>query len=257
MANEVLGSFIFNVLIEGSKACFTAQELRTERFSYAIPTPAALIGILEAVYWHPPIEYDIKKIAVCNTPKYHNIRKNEVKQKASASKLYQEMNGLGDAKIYTSECRTQRNTRYLSNVKYVVQVKATIRNIRCDRDIADGVDIFEKQKAIILERFKKQMYYRQPFLGLSEYNDAEVSWVPDFEQTAEKHISEEMKNSIFDYGIMRYKMNYHSTDTNVDDSYRSKVIDTLYFHPIVKGGIVNVDECVRKDGIACGKFQCN
>lgn len=208
MENEILGSFIFNVLIEGSKACFTKPECKTDRDSYPIPTPSALVGVLEAVYWHPPVEYKIKKIAVCNQPRFQNIRKNEIKVKGSADKIKQEMNGTGDAKIYAAENRTQRNTRFLVDVKYVVQVEAIIRNIQCERDIELGINVFEKQKAEILNRFKKQIYRRQPFLGMSEYNDTEITWVPDFEKAAEENISDEVKCGTTDYGWMLYLIQY-------------------------------------------------
>lgn len=74
------------------------------------------------------------------------------------------MNGTGDAKIYAAENRTQRNTRFLVDVKYVVQVEAIIRNIQCERDIELGINVFEKQKAEILNRFKNRFIEDSRFL---------------------------------------------------------------------------------------------
>ena len=241
MENEILGSFIFNLLMEGSKACFTKPECKTDRDSYPIPTPSALVGVLEAVYWHPPVEYKIKKIAVCNQPRFQNIRKNEIKVKGSADKIKQEMNGTGDAKIYAAENQTQRNTRFLVDVKYVVQVEAIIRNTQCERDIELGINVFEKQKAEILNRFKKQIYRRQPFLGMSEYNDTEITWVPDFEKAAEENISDEVKCGTTDYGWMLYLIQYPNK-TKKGINYKSGDVYPLFYHPILKHGIVNVDE---------------
>lgn len=70
----------FNVMAEAELACFTAQEFKTDRFSYPIPTPGALEGMLKQIFWKPPIEYRIKKIAACRKPKYRNIKRNEIKR---------------------------------------------------------------------------------------------------------------------------------------------------------------------------------
>lgn len=104
--------FTFNVMAEADMACFTAQEFKTDRFSYPVPTPGALEGMLKQIFWKPPIEYRVRKIAVCRKPKYRNIKRNEVKEKAKYGNI--------TTGISTHDTRTQRNTCYLMNPKYII-----------------------------------------------------------------------------------------------------------------------------------------
>ena len=48
----------------GDYACYTRPELKTERYTYDIITPGAAVGILEAIFWHPGLHYQIDKIYV-------------------------------------------------------------------------------------------------------------------------------------------------------------------------------------------------
>jgi CRISPR-associated protein Cas5d len=100
----------FSVEISGEYACFSRPELKVERVSYDVITPSAARGILEAVFWKPAIRYVIDEIRVCNAIKFENIRRNEVKCKASMSKGF----------ICASENRTLRASMVLKDVKYVV-----------------------------------------------------------------------------------------------------------------------------------------
>ena len=47
-----------------SRPELSRPELRAERFSYEVPTPSALEGILKCIYWKPEMQYNIKKIYV-------------------------------------------------------------------------------------------------------------------------------------------------------------------------------------------------
>ena len=53
-----------SMLIEvwGSYGCFTRPEMKTERVSYAMPTPSAARGLVEAIYWHPGLRYTVDRI---------------------------------------------------------------------------------------------------------------------------------------------------------------------------------------------------
>ena len=73
----------YNVMTEAELACFTALEDNTDRVSYPFPSPGAWEGMLIQIFWKPPIEYRIKKIAVCRKPKYRNIKRNEINDKAN------------------------------------------------------------------------------------------------------------------------------------------------------------------------------
>ena len=41
----------------GDYACWSRPELKTERYSYDVPTPSGARGMLESVYWHPGLRW--------------------------------------------------------------------------------------------------------------------------------------------------------------------------------------------------------
>ncbi|HAY22663.1 MAG TPA: type I-C CRISPR-associated protein Cas5, partial [Desulfobacterales bacterium] len=43
------------VKVWGNWACFTRPEMKVERVSYPVMTPAAARGVLEAIFWKPEI----------------------------------------------------------------------------------------------------------------------------------------------------------------------------------------------------------
>ena len=99
----------FKIIVEGDYALYTRPELKVERVSYDVPPPGALEGLIKSVYWKPAIRYVIDKIIVFNPIKFVNVRRNELKDKISLSKVKSQMKGKGaDPCIYTSEERTQR-----------------------------------------------------------------------------------------------------------------------------------------------------
>ncbi len=69
----------------GDYACFTRPELKTERYSYDVMTPGAAVGILEAIFWHPGLHYEIDRIHVINPIQFTSVRRNEVKSKIGCS----------------------------------------------------------------------------------------------------------------------------------------------------------------------------
>lgn len=77
----------------GDYACWSRPELKTERYSYDVPTPSGARGMLESVYWHPGLRWHIDKVYVMNPIRFTNLRRNEVKSKILASAILSEANG--------------------------------------------------------------------------------------------------------------------------------------------------------------------
>ena len=50
----------------GKYALFTRPELKVERVSYDVTTPSAARGIVESIYYHPGLQWHIKRIYVMN-----------------------------------------------------------------------------------------------------------------------------------------------------------------------------------------------
>ena len=71
----------------GDYALFSRPELKVERVSYDVPTPSAARGIVEAVYYHPGLQWHIDRIYVLNPIRFVSVRRNEVTSKISARNM--------------------------------------------------------------------------------------------------------------------------------------------------------------------------
>ena len=105
----------------GDYACFTRPELKTERYSYDVPTPSAARGMLESLYWHPGLTWIVDKIYVMNPIRFTNLRRNELKSKILASAILSEANGKSVSYIDRNADIQQRATTMLRDVHYVIE----------------------------------------------------------------------------------------------------------------------------------------
>ncbi|MDY3278622.1 MAG: CRISPR-associated protein Cas5, partial [Eubacteriales bacterium] len=57
-----------SILMEvwGPLASFNRPEMKTERVSYDVPTPSAARGMIESVYFHPGLRWQVDRIWVLN-----------------------------------------------------------------------------------------------------------------------------------------------------------------------------------------------
>lgn len=115
----------------GDLACFTRPEMKVERFSYPIITPSAARGIFDAIYWKRTqnFRWEISRVETLNAPSYIALRRNEVKDKISASKVAGWMKGDAEIEPLFADAtkdmtgsdqkgRTQRQTMALKNVRF-------------------------------------------------------------------------------------------------------------------------------------------
>ena len=123
-------SYGVKVEVWGDYALFTRPELSVERVSYDVISPSAARGILESLYWHPGMKYQVDRIHVLNPIRFTNVRRNEVKSKALASSFRAVMSNGGDLPaIYTSEDIQQRASMMLRDVRYVIEAHFDMTDI--------------------------------------------------------------------------------------------------------------------------------
>ncbi len=141
------------VVIKAKRAMFTRPELKAERYTYDVPTPSAIKGVLESIYWKPEIQYRINTITVLN-----EIRHQEVM-------TINQINGISSMKaVDRSAGAVPRSMTILVDVAYVVDFgiiltgKGTTPN-----------DVKEKHLAIFSKRLQKGQEYRTPYLGCREF----------------------------------------------------------------------------------------
>lgn len=153
-----------SVEVWGDYACFSRPEMKTERVSYDVITPSAARGLLEAIYWHPGLIWCIDRIRVCNSIRFTNIRRNEVKDTISARKVRTVMErGTGELYLATSESIQQRAAMILRDVRYVIDA-----HFEMTEDAAPG-DNPGKFQDIIKRRLAKGQFYHQPYFGTREF----------------------------------------------------------------------------------------
>lgn len=138
----------------GDYACFTRPEMKVERVSYDVMTPSSGRGILEAIHWKPAIRWVIDRIHVINPIRFDNIRRNEVKSKATKRR---------EIIASDSEERQQRAALVLRDVEYVIEAHFELTARRGEEDTP------EKHYNIFLRRARRGQCFHRPYFGCREF----------------------------------------------------------------------------------------
>jgi CRISPR-associated protein Cas5d len=211
-------SYGFRVDVRGDYALFSRPEMKVERVSYDCITPSAARGILEAVFWHPGMQYKIDRIYVLNPIKFDNIRRNEVKAKISAANVLKVANqGSGELYLATTENIQQRASMVLRDVHYVIDAHFVMT------EKANATDNTAKFHEMFQRRLKKGQCYHMPYLGCREF----PADVRPYEGT---EINTAYPNEEKDLGFMLYDMDY----ANPED------IRPMFFRAVLKNGVLDV-----------------
>ena len=204
----------------GEYACFTRPELKTERYSYDTITPGAAVGILEAIFWHPGLHYQIDRIHVLSPIRFASVRRNEVKSKIMASgiKAAIKKEDFGEIYLNTKTDIVQRAATVLKDVHYVIEAHFDIG------PEANGTDNAGKFQDILKRRARKGQCYHQPYFGCREFPARFREWkgdaIPCIEETR-------------DLGYMLLDMDY-SVPTD---------IRPMFFRAMLEKGVLHVGDC--------------
>lgn len=203
----------------GEYALFCRPEMKVERVSYDVPTPSAARGMIESVYYHPGLRWQVDRIHVLNPIAFTNIRRNEVAGKAQASTLLTAYNKGGPLPcIVRGEDTQQRAAMMLRDVHYVFEAHFTMT------DKANESDNPGKFQDIVKRRLAKGACYAQPYLGTRECTAYFRLWegeeIPAIDETR-------------DLGYMLYDMDY----TDPQD-----IVPTFFRAQMVKG-VIDLTDC--------------
>jgi CRISPR-associated protein Cas5d len=209
------------IRVWGDYALFNRPELKVERYSYDIITPSAARGIYDAIYYHPGIRWQIKRIFVQKPIRFTNVRRNEVTEKILASDLLSAANGSGKP-IYIdrAEAIAQRAATILRDVSYVIEANFVLIPEKMGQD-----DSADKYFAIFSNRLKAGKCFTQPYLGCREF-PAYFELFPDDREP--QTIGEDR-----DFGIMIFDMDY-SEEGNIKPTF---------FRAVMKNGVVDLRDC--------------
>ena len=210
------------VKVWGDYALFSRPELKVERYSYDVMTPSAARGILEAIYWHPGLRWNIDRIYVKNPICFTSVRRNEVKSKVSASNVLQVYNGA-DKPLYinTKNEIVQRASTILCDVCYVIEAHFEMT------EKANETDNPGKFKDIMMRRLRRGECYHMPYFGCREFPAHFCLCEEEEIHTAYDDVSER------DLGLMLYDMDYSNKDN----------IQAMFFRAVLKKGGLDLRNC--------------
>jgi len=144
----------FKLKVWGRNACFTRPEMKAERVSYDVMTPAAARGALEAIAWKPAILWHVTQIDVLKPIKWEAVRRNEVGKTMSPA-----IPGL-----YVEDERQQRAGLFLRDVAYVIHAHFEMT------DKAGPEDNLRKFEDIFERRARDGQCFHRPYLGCREFS---------------------------------------------------------------------------------------
>ena len=209
------------VRVWGELALFSRPEMKVERCSYDLLTPSAARGILEAIYWHPGMEWVIDKIHVRKPIRFTSVRRNEVKSKVLAGNVLNAING-GKKPLYISsrEEIVQRAAILLKDVDYVIEA-----HFEMTEKAAEG-DNTGKFKDIIMRRLRRGECFHMPYFGCREFT-------ANFELFEAEEIDTAYPGEEKDLGYMLYDFDYSDPEN----------IHPLFFRAVLKNGTLNLGDC--------------
>ncbi len=138
----------FYIKVGGDYACFTNPNLKVERVSYPLMTPAAARGILEAIFWKPAFRWEIRSITVLKPIKTLSVMRNEIEDRQSAKP------------IIVEEKRQQRVSLILRDVEYVIEA---------DMALVWKSERIEKYRDQFRRKLDRSACHHTPYLGTREF----------------------------------------------------------------------------------------
>ena len=178
MGSSILNSYTLKVW--GDYACFTRPEMKVERVSYDVITPAAARAIFEAILWKPAMHWQIFRIEVLKPIYWVNIRRNEVGSVISTRNIITVMNG-GNAnlQILIEDDRQQRAGLFLRDVAYRLHANLHLRDDKQRSPRFPGTHCTETERSentyakfseMFKRRVRKGQCFNQPYLGTREFS---------------------------------------------------------------------------------------
>ncbi len=209
------------VEVWGDFACFSRPEMKVERFSYPCPTPSAVRGIFEAIYFKPQFYWQAIKVEILNAPEFITLRRNEVGSVTSIANVKKWMKGSSPPSPLMADDpaqRQQRQTIAIRKPRYRLYASIVPR-----KEFANELSAYDAQ----LERRARQgKTFQQPYFGCREF----VAFYRYLQNT--NHEPEPIDYSQ-DLGMMLYDVfDLH----RVNDGFAKPYISV--FHAKVKNGIL-------------------
>ena len=224
---NLMSRAVIAVDVWGKLAMFTRPEYKVERYSYDVPTPSSMRGLLQSIYWHPSFDYEILGIQVHNPIRHMSMTRNELPSMLSSGSVYGAMkqaleNGgradpLGVSPYAT---RQQRSSSFLRDVRYTLYTKVVpLKNSPKPGELYD----VEKIRHIIDRRLAKGSSFRSVYFGLKECTAFFAPHNPKENPTSP------YQGTTVDLGIMFF-----------DAADQDKKVRPYFYHPFMVDGYIDV-----------------
>jgi CRISPR-associated protein Cas5d len=168
---------LVSLRVWGDFACITRPEMKAERVSYAVLSPSAARGILEAVFFEPQMMYLVHEIGVVKRGRWFSFRRNEVSKVVSFRDAARAMESNGTlAPIQAgggAPDATQRGMLALADVEYLITGE-----IRLTQLADPPRDNLGKYRDLFAHRASRGKCHHRPSLGCREF-DAHFAYVSD------------------------------------------------------------------------------
>jgi CRISPR-associated protein Cas5d len=202
----------------GEYACFTRPEMKAERVSYEVMTPSAARGVLEAIYWKPEIQWQVRSIAVLNPIRRASIQRNEVSSVASPRAIRTGFERGGGYNYYADDDRTQRHTLALRGVAYLIEADL----VPTGRGEADHP---AKHRDIFRRRVARGQCFHRPYLGCREF--AASFGEPD----GSEKVADILAGRTEPLGRMLFDLRYGSEGPNTPIFFNAELADGVLHVP--------------------------
>ena len=203
----------------GPYALFSRPELKTERMSYDVPTPSAARGLVESIYYHPGLRWQIDRIYIMNPIRFVSVRRNEVTDKISARNVRQAAQGGGQPLYLAApQAIVQRSSLLLQDVHYVIEAHFDMTAKAAPSDNPG------KFQDIVTRRMERGQCYSMPYFGCREFTASFRRWpggpVPTIDESRE-------------LGLMLYDFDYSDPQN----------ITPTYFRARLEHGVLDLRDC--------------
>lgn len=225
----------------GDFACFTRPEMKVERVSYDMLTPSAAGGILEAIYWKPQFRWKIDKIHLLAPIRFTSIRRNEVKDKASAQRM-----------IEIEDSRVQRAALLLRDVAYGIEATIEILDRKFERN---GAELSEHEcVGKHLGQFERHAragaHFHQPYFGNREF-PVNYRWIEQDAPFPAPSPPLSAADTDRELGFILHDFSYdESKEKNGTfiESNRGRRLKATpkFFRARLQGGILDVNKCLSE-----------
>jgi len=204
-----MGQFpLLEVKVWAPYACFTRPEMKVERVTYPVMTPSAARGVLEAIFWKPEFQWQVREIWVLKPIRHISLLRNEVSQ------IISEQSVAPGKNYFIDDDRAQRHTLALRDVEYLIRADVRLRS-HAEHNEAAYRDQFRR-------RVQRGQCYHRPYLGCREFS-AQFALPTGDEQPIE---------TSDDLGLVLGEI-IHEEKENV-------LCRPVYFHALLRRGVLQV-----------------